>query len=186
MASRKKKPAVRRTAKSVAGKRARLIPFDREHLERVRVWMRDAETRESLGTIAPPSDLSHERWFESLQTDPRRQTFAIAAPQPVGLAGLNSIDLVYRNAELWIYVGDRTARRSGAGRAAVEDLLDFAFDTLGLHRIYVRVFAFNEPARKFFRACGFHDEGIDREAVFKRAEFHDVYRLAILASERKR
>ncbi|MFN8542691.1 MAG: GNAT family protein [Candidatus Binatia bacterium] len=164
----------------------RLVPFDRAHLPAVREWILDPETRDLVGTRIPPSDRQHERWYERLQDDPTRVTFVVAdgtMGQPLAACGFTGLDHVARGAELWLYVGDRARRGLGIGRFAVRELLAFGFQTLGLHRVSVRVFGFNSTARAFFQRCGFVDEGVDREAVFRHGRFHDVWRLAILDRE---
>lgn len=177
----KRRPAARRIA-SVA----RLAPLDRKFLPVVREWILSPETRELVGTIRPPNDVQHERWYETLQTDRTRHTCMVLDARngrPLGICGLIDINEIYRNAELWIYLGESAKRRTGAGRSAVVDLLAFAFDTLGLHRVYVHVFGFNAAAHAFFARCGFKDEGVEREAVFKRRRFHDVWLMGILDRE---
>jgi RimJ/RimL family protein N-acetyltransferase len=163
-----------------------LVPLDTDHLELVRSWILDQELRDLVGTIQPPSDLQHRRWFEAIQSDPARQVRLIRAEpsgEPVGLIGLIDIDLVYRGAELWLYVGEGTRRRSGLGGDATRAMLAFAFDTLGLERVYARVVAYNAAAHALFRACGFSDEGTLRHATFKRGAFHDMHLLSILRDE---
>ncbi|MBI2896222.1 MAG: GNAT family N-acetyltransferase [Deltaproteobacteria bacterium] len=163
----------------------KLVPFDRSFLSAVRSWILDPETRDLVGTVRPPSDGQHERWYEELQSDRRRHVAIIADQRgtPRGIIGLFDIDQVYRKAELWIYVGEAGSRRGGTGRAAVGQMLAFAFDTLGLHRIYVHVFSFNEPGAAFFRSLGFVDEGTERDAVFKRGRFFDVHLLSMLEGD---
>lgn len=161
----------------------RLMPLDRSRLPLVRHWILDDDLRELIGTVRPPSDVEHERWFERLVADPARLVNLIvdADGEGAGLCGLNGIDLVSRRAELWIYVAVGPSR--GAGHAAVRQQLAFAFGTLGLHRVFVRVFAFNERAHRFFESCGFQDEGVERDGVFKRGTFHDVFVLSMLADD---
>ena len=43
--------------------------------------------------------------------------------------------------------------------------LDHAFGPLRLHRVSLRVLASNERAVKCYRACGFAEEGREREAA---------------------
>lgn len=162
---------------------ARLVPLDRSRLDVVRRWILDDALRELIGTIRPPSDVEHERWFERLVADPGRLVSLIVDGdgEPVGLCGLNGVDLVSRRAELWIYVAVGPSR--GVGRSAVEAQLRYAFETLGLHRVFVRVFAFNERALRFFEGCGFRQEGVERDGVFKRGAFHDVHVLSRLADD---
>jgi RimJ/RimL family protein N-acetyltransferase len=163
-----------------------LIPFDTEHVERVRSWILHEETRELLGTVSAPSDVEHRRWFDELHADPNRETRLIQTSESnevVGVIGLLGIERISRGAELWVYLGEEKTRRAGLGREAVWHLLRYAFDTLGLERVFVRVMAYNPDAHSFFRSIGFTDEGTLRSAVFRRGRFHDVFVLSILRAE---
>jgi len=163
-----------------------LVPLDRAHLDQVRAWVLDDDLRELVGTLSPPSDVQHERWFEAVQADPTRQTRVIRSEPDgdlVGVVGLFDVDLLYRSAELWLYVGDRSRRGSGLGGDATRAMLRFAFETLGLERVCVRVVAYNDTAHAFFGSCGFTEEGTLRRAMFKRGEFWDMHLLSILRNE---
>jgi RimJ/RimL family protein N-acetyltransferase len=46
-------------------------------------------------------------------------------------------------------------------------MLDHAFGTLGLHRIGLSVFSFNERAIRSYKSCGFVMEGRAREAIWR-------------------
>jgi RimJ/RimL family protein N-acetyltransferase len=158
-----------------------LLPLESRFKPIVREWLRDDDTRAVLGTLRAPSDAEHDRWYEVITTDPTRHTAVIVHDdEPVGLCGLTGIDLVYRKAELWLYLGDAASRGKGYGRQAVDQLLRHAFHTLGLHRVGVRVFAFNASGHDFFHRCGFTDEGVERDGVFKLGRYHDVWFMGML------
>lgn len=159
-----------------------LVPLERRHAEPTRRWMQDSDLRDRLGTVRPPSEFEHEAWMDRQASDPGRIVRIVEVDgEPTGACGLLDVDAINRNAEIWLYSGGD--RRAGVGSFAVRQLLDYAFGTLGLHRIRARVFAFNEPALAFFRKHGFVAEGVERQAVFKRGEFHDVHVFGMLSAE---
>lgn len=161
-----------------------LVPFEERHLERVLSWANTESLTTLVGTVWPITWHQHRAWYASMQSDRTRVTYAIErGGEHVGMIGLTGIDLIYRNAELWLYLGESTDHRSGIGSQAVSALLDFAFGSLGLHRVYAQVFAFNEPALRFFPACGFQPEGVLRDAVFKRQRYWDKHVFGVLATE---
>jgi RimJ/RimL family protein N-acetyltransferase len=149
-------------------------------------WVNSDFVRDAVGTVRPITTAQHWRWYERLQSDQSQLVLIVRdeqAGEPVGVIGLKGIDTTYRNAELWVYLGRPESQRKGMGRQAVCNMLDFAFDTLGLHRVYVHVFDFNEAAHRFFAACGFQDEGLLREAVFKQGRFFDKRVMGVLERE---
>ena len=164
-----------------------LRPFEESHLPEVLGWVNSDAVRDTIGTVRPVSMTEHRRWYERVQGDPTRLTLVIHDAEsnaPRGLIGLTGIDPVYRNAEVWLYLGEAGAQRRGHGRAALLAMVGLAFDTLNLHRVYAHVFDSNEPARRFFVACGFREEGRLREAVFKKGRWVDKHVLGLLAHER--
>lgn len=162
----------------------RTVPLDDPHARRMLEWLRDDELRDRLGTIYPPSERQHAEWLEKLAADRTRLALAIESDERhVGIIGLSGIDLIYRNAEVWLYIGDPAARGKGVASEAFRQIARFGFETLGLHRLYAQVFQFNQPALRFFDRVGMLREGTLREAVFKRGSFHDKIVFGMLASE---
>jgi arylsulfatase A-like enzyme len=62
-------------------------------------------------------------------------------------------------------------------------MLDHAFETLGLHRIALTVFEFNERAIRAYRRCGFVVEGRARESIWRDGRWWDELAMSVLASE---
>jgi len=96
----------------------------------------------------------HEAWLARLAGDPTWRGFAIETPdgRHVGNCGFRDIQPIPRKAELWIYIGDRSRQGRGLGQAAIAALLAFGFERMGLHRIWARVFAYNEARPACLRA----------------------------------
>jgi diamine N-acetyltransferase len=170
------------------GKLGALLPFDEAALPLVRVWINDEEVRQGTGTEGPVSDREHRRWYESVMDDPSQRIFLIAQgkgseARPVGALGLRGINWRSRHAEYWIYLGDRLARGKGLADEASMLLLRFAFNTLGLHRIFLQVNVTNQSAISLYRRLGFVEEGVLRAAVFADGRFVDRLLLSMLAQE---
>src|SRR5215208_4503577 len=62
-------------------------------------------------------------------------------------------------------------------------LLRYAFEELGLNRIGLSVFDFNEEAISAYEKLGFVVEGRFRQAIKRRSGFHDAIFMSILKSE---
>lgn len=61
--------------------------------------------------------------------------------------------------------------------------LAHAFDTLGVHRISVRVLAYNTRAIRAYEKCGFMEEGRERESAWVDGAWHDDVMMGILEGE---
>lgn len=67
----------------------------------------------------------------------------------------------------------------GIGTDATRMVLKFAFSTLKLHRISLRVIAYNSRAIRSYEKSGFVIEGREREAGFVDGEWHDDIMMGI-------
>jgi ribosomal protein S18 acetylase RimI-like enzyme len=71
----------------------------------------------------------------------------------------------------------------GYGTEATRMMLAHAFQNLGIHRVSLAVFAFNERAIRSYRKVGFTVEGRAREAIFRDGRFWDEISMSILEPE---
>jgi len=71
----------------------------------------------------------------------------------------------------------------GLGSEAVALTVRYGFLELGLHRVGLQVWAFNDRAIAAYRKVGFVEEGRIRETVFHDGRFHDELTMGLLASE---
>lgn len=101
--------------------------------------------------------------------------FAITNPEsdvPIGEIGLVGISWPNRRAALSIQVLPRH-RRTGAGREAIDLLVEWARGELGLHRIELHTLPENAPMQALAEASGFVREGVLRDYSFERGCFVD-------------
>lgn len=103
--------------------------------------------------------------------------------QAVGIVSLSNIDYKNRSAECIIDIGVKNMWGKGIGTAALSLIIEFAFSELNLHRIFLKVFSFNERAIKLYEKMGFKREGILRQAFYRAGNWHDIVIMSILKNE---
>ena len=110
--------------------------------------------------------------------------FAIEADgKLIGQCGLHSFDTfrgTARNCELGIAIGDKEYWGRGYGREAIRLLLDYAFRYWNLHRVWLRTNSDNLRAIRCYLACGFLEEGRQRENEWKDDHYVDTVLMGIL------
>ena len=79
-------------------------------------------------------------------------------------------------------VGHRACGR-GLGTEAMRLILGHAFETVGLHRVWLEVYAFNPRARHVYEKVGFVHEGVQRQALHWEGAWVDCHLMAMLTSE---
>ena len=124
--------------------------------------------------------------FEDRELSSTDDSFAIHIKDddvPIGVISLMNMSAANESAELSVIVGQRDDRHRGYGTEAIDRLLRYAFEELGLNRIGLSVFMFNEEAISTYEKLGFAEEGRFRQAIKRDSGFHDAILMSILKSE---
>jgi RimJ/RimL family protein N-acetyltransferase len=101
----------------------------------------------------------------------------------IGGIALHRIDWRDRRATLAIGIFDRRFWSNGYGSEAIRLLLGYAFDTLRLHRVGLRVLEYNARAIRAYEKCGFVQEGVERESALVDGRWYNDVMMGILDSE---
>lgn len=161
-----------------------LFPFEVTESRLYRDWVNQETFATLLGRATPVTEAQHDAWYRSLTDSSSTVVFAVKTVetgQYLGNVWLHGIHTVNRNAELRILLGAPEARERGHGTRACRLLLRFAFEKLGLHKVYLYVHAENPRARRAFEKAGFVEEGLLKEEFFLDGRFVDVARMAAFA-----
>ena len=129
---------------------------------------------------------AHLNWFHSrVQTGEVAQFMIVdgETEQEVGSVYLRDIDRQNKKCEYGIFIGEDSCRGKGIGSAAAKLALDYAFGTLGLNRVFLRVFADNVRAIKSYENAGFVYEGTFRDDVIIAGRAYDMVFMGILRKE---
>ncbi|TQR37013.1 N-acetyltransferase [Lysinibacillus sphaericus] len=102
---------------------------------------------------------------------------------PIGIVALINIDYKNRNAECIIDIGEKEYWGKGYGSEGLKLLLDYAFYEMNLHRVYLKVFSFNDKAISLYNKIGFHQEGSSRQSLFRDGTWYDIVHMGILQNE---
>ena len=146
------------------------------------------ETIESMtgGWSFPVSFEQQKCWYEAIQNEKNSLRCAIDVNE-TGMAGvvmLTDLDWKNRNAEIHIkVVNDEKFRRKGIAHKAINAMVQYAFTEMNMHCIYSRILAHNIPSINMVEKCGFTKEGIQKQRVFKKGGYKDVFVLSIINPE---
>ena len=138
-------------------------------------WMKNDKLRYLIGTVYPITELEHENWFENrmLEKDNRLFIIEIDNEIPIGVIGFKNLDWVNRNSELFIYIGNLEYWGKGYGTQALKLLIEFSFNKINLHMLYLEVFSYNKGAIKTYEKLGFKKDGILRQSKFQDGKYYD-------------
>ncbi len=158
----------------------------RADLPTVSKWMGDEELRRNIGVTAPSDLASIEEWFDGVIADENRVWFSVVRKDDdrlIGEAGLIRIFQPWRASDASVIIAEADCVGKGYGSEIMGLLLDYAFGTLGLHRVGIGVFDFNKRAIRFYEKMGFRREGVLRHGYVHNGP-HDVILMSILDDER--
>ena len=170
----------------IPGKQINLWAIEKGDLLQNYIWANDPEIRAMAGmTPFPRSAWDVDRWYETLQGNPNVKAFAIKTTEGayIGNVEIGDIEWRSRTGEIGIIIGDRKSRGRGLGKEAVIMAARFAFEEMGLHRLYAKVLSFNQGACNLFKSIGFIKEGVEREAFYIWGGYRDVVIYGMLIGE---
>ena len=136
--------------------------------------------------VSPLNRSAVEKLFEDRELSPIDDSFAIHIKdddEPVGVISLMNISDANASAELSVIVGHPDNRHQGYGTEAIELLIRYAFEELGLNRVGLSAFDFNGEAISAYEKLGFAVEGRYRQAIKRNSGFHDAILMSILKNE---
>jgi diamine N-acetyltransferase len=171
------------------GKRIRLRGVEREDVPRFVEWMNDPEVIEGLVMFWPMSSGEEQRWFERLaDREPLQKPLSIDMREGegwrhIGSCGYHNLEWNNRAVEIGISIGDKSVWNQGYGTETVALMVQHAFETLNLNRVFLQVHANNKRAIRAYEKCGFVQEGALRQAVYKHGQYQDMLVMSILRSE---
>jgi RimJ/RimL family protein N-acetyltransferase len=173
----------------IYAKRIRFRAPERDDLPKFIEWLNDPEVRQGIAAFLPMSLAREEHWFENMLSRPiEAHPFVIELKQgrkwlTIGTCGFHDIDWISRKAEVGIMIGDKRHWNKGLGTEAMHLLLKHGFETLNLHRIYLKVFTNNPRAIRSYEKAGFVVDGRLREAHFADGAYIDDLLMSVLRPE---
>ena len=164
-----------------------LRPLDKADIENRVRWFNDPDVRQTL-IISERFELKKTiRWFEKIQADDSRAEFVIETPQkiPVGVVGLAGIDSTHQTAEIYIVIGQKEFWGKGVMIEAESLLIDWAFNSLGLEKIWAETRPENIASLITMKKIGFQIEGTLRNEKIVNGQRTTVLHLGLLPEDFK-
>lgn len=101
----------------------------------------------------------------------------------IGAVNLYNIRWHYSRGEVGIYL-DTPYWKKGYGTKILAKMIDYAFTSLGLHRLEARVYPENESSIRLFEKMGFEKEGVCRHFIQNlMGEWQDVIQYSLISTK---
>lgn len=122
-------------------------------------WINNPENNKYLHYELPLRADKTLEWFRKKDNTKRLDCVIEYNGIPVGVIGLLQIDNTNSKAEYYITIGDTSFKRKGIATKATKAIINYGFNTLKLHKIYLTVDSENEVAIRLYERSGFKREG---------------------------
>jgi RimJ/RimL family protein N-acetyltransferase len=158
----------------LCGKRVILRAIEPPDLPNYVRWFADPEVLAYFGLYQPQNLAQEQTWYERQNENSSSVNFAIDFEgRHVGGCGFANIDAKNQHAEVGLFIGEKALWDQGLGKDVLATLVNYGFDFLNLHRIYLRVFANNQRAVHAYEQIGFVHEGRFRETKWRHGRWLD-------------
>ncbi len=167
----------------IVGEYVELRPITDADTNNIVRWRNSDHVRQNFiyQTLFTPE--SHREWLRDKVGTGLVEQFIIHskdAGMDVGSVYLRDIDQTHRRAEFGIFIGEESQMGHGIGSECIRLIVKHGFETLHLHKVFLRVLADNEIARKAYEKAGFMQEAYLKDEVCIRGEYKDLILMRIL------
>ncbi len=147
-------------------------------------WRNNPEVSKKFIHRAPLTRESQSIYYNTKVKTGEVAQFIISCDNiDVGCVYIRDIDTANRKGEFGIFIGDVNYFGKGIGTAATKLILQHAFTTLNLNKVFLRVFTENVRAIKSYEKSGFIHDGTFREDIIIDNVPYDMDFMSILKSE---
>jgi RimJ/RimL family protein N-acetyltransferase len=171
----------------IPGKKVRLRAYREDDVKNGFAMVNNQAVTRYLQFMRPRSLHEEREWIQAMMRNDNPNVVSLVVESSdneyLGGVGLMKIDQRNRSAELGISIARPDDWGKGYGTEAAILMLRHAFEELNLHRVYLRVYDYNQRGQKSYAKIGFVEEGRLRQAHFRHGAWHDVVMMGILAEE---
>ena len=171
----------------IKGKKVGLRAVEKEDLPFLRDWRNIPDFRKNFREVRELSLTDQEVWFNSLQNSKYiNYMFTVVdlnTNKPIGAAGLLYINWIIRSADFSFYIGDENKYigNDGIAKEATKLLIDYGFNNLNLHKIWMELYEFDKEKINFFiKEFKFKQDGLLRDNCFEGGSYHDSLIISLL------
>lgn len=157
-----------------------LRQLEYKDIEGMLEWMYDSTVNCNFRTDFSKMRIEDVKKFIQSSFDEENRHFAIVDEKNeyIGTISLKNINKIDNNAQYAI-VTRQKAHGKGYAFQATKEILNYAFNELELHKVYLNVLEENTRANRFYEKCGFRYEGMSKEFLYINGKYHNLKWYAI-------
>ncbi|MBR0164221.1 MAG: GNAT family N-acetyltransferase [Lachnospiraceae bacterium] len=158
-----------------------LTPVTEQDTEDILRWRNASFVKEHFILRDDLTAEGHARWLTEQIGTGKAVQFVIREPSGRGIGSvyLRDVDHEKKQAEYGVFIGEQDALGKGYGAWACKKMLSYAFDTMGLKIVYLRVYADNDAAIGSYKKAGFVEKEILKDVESTDGEIKDMIRMEV-------
>jgi len=165
-----------------------LVAQNSKWAELICKWRNDPKVRRYSRNAWPRSLEDVKKRFETVPDRHTRDFVGFIMyhkrdKRPIGDIGLNHIDWVGRNANIYAMIGEPEYWGKGIVGEAAQLVLKYAFTELNLHKVKASVFAPNERSLRAAERLGLNKETIVKEEMYVDGKYYDAHKWGLTKEE---
>jgi ribosomal-protein-alanine N-acetyltransferase len=168
------------------GEKVYLRPVERADAPLFIQWLNNPDVQLTTLRARPLNLQDEEEYVDRMRvslTDVALLIVAQADDRPVGGTGLLQIDWRSRHACFGITIGDAADWGKGYGTEATRLIVDHAFATMNLNRVWLQVIEYNERGLRIYEKIGFKKEGLLRQEHYRKGRYWNTWLMAMLRED---
>jgi RimJ/RimL family protein N-acetyltransferase len=169
----------------ITGDRIRLRSLTEQDMALKVKWYNDPAVRKTL-VVDEVFDLDRTvAWFHTLADRNDRADFCVESLTgiPIGITGLIDIDRKNKTAQCYCVIGEKAFWGQGLGTEIHSVLFQWAFETLGIEKIWAHIRTNNPAIFRVVEKLGFKIEGTLRQDKIVDGRRIDLYHIGLLRDE---
>ena len=171
----------------LAGKKVSLRALEEDDLSILLNWRNKKHIRKTTREYKLLNMINQKKWFDSIHSKnpPQDIIFGIIDKKLklIGFSGLTYIDWKNRHSEISIYFAKEGWQKSPEGKEALKLIINYGFNELNLHRLWVEIFAIAKANIYLYENMNFTKEGTLRDKVWRDGKWWDSYIYSKLSHE---
>jgi len=171
----------------IKGLKVGLRAVEKTDLQFLRDWRNISGFRKHFREVRELSLADQEGWFESLQrTKHINYMFIIeelSTGEAIGAAGLLYVNWINRSGDFSFYIGrdESYVDNQGFAKEATQLLIDYGFNNLNLHKVWMELYEFDKQKIDFFmNEFDFKQDGLLRDNCFEGGKYWDSLIISLL------
>lgn len=171
----------------IKGKLVGLRAIEEADLELLQKWRNNPAFRRNFREVRELGTENQKRWFKMIYDNPMRDfMFGIVDldnDQLIGACGLLYINWFIRSADFSFYIGrdDVYMDDKGYAEEATGLLIDYGFNNLNLHKIWMELYEFDKVKYDFFtQKFDFKQDALLRDNCFEDGKYWNSYIISLI------